>query len=222
MSNKAIHQQLRNAFSFRTAVRVYNDQKIAKEDLDLILDAAWLSPSSIGLEAWRFVVLENEAVKNELKEVSWGATYQFETASHFVLLISEKQARYDGASIKQSLLRRGITDEQALASRLACYEAFQKHDMEIADDPRALFDWTAKQTYIALANMMTTAALIGIDSCPIEGFNYDKVNAILAKHGVINPDTEGIASMLSLGYRLRDPKHSQTRKPREEVISFFS
>lgn len=222
MSHKAIHQQLRNAFSFRTAVRVYNDQKIAKEDLDLILDAAWLSPSSIGLEAWRFVVLENEAVKNELKEVSWGATYQFETASHFVLLISEKQARYDGASIKQSLLRRGITDEQALASRLACYEAFQKHDMKIADNPRALFDWTAKQTYIALANMMTTAALIGIDSCPIEGFNYDKVNAILAKHGIINPDTEGIASMLSLGYRLRDPKHSQTRKPREEVISFFS
>lgn len=70
--------------------------------------------------------------------------------------------------------------------------------------------------------MMTTAAFMGIDSCPIEGFNYDKVNAILAKHGIINPDTEGISSMLSLGYRLRDPKHSQTRKPREEVISFFN
>lgn len=219
MSQETVHKQLRDAFSFRTAVRVYNDQKIPEDDLNLILDAAWLSPSSVGLEAWRFIVLDNEDIKKEIKAFAWGAQYQLETASHIVLLVSEKNARYDGESIKNSLIRRGIHDEKGLSSRLNIYESFQKNDMKMADDPRALFDWTAKQTYIALGNMMTSAALIGIDSCPIEGFDYDKVNDILGKHGVIDTDKEGIASILSLGYRLRDPKHPQVRKPREEVIS---
>ncbi|EHI70086.1 NAD(P)H-dependent oxidoreductase [Streptococcus ictaluri] len=219
MTKESMTQKLQDAFKFRTAVRVYNDHKIPEEDLQLILDAAWLSPSSVGLEAWRFIVLENEAVKNEIKEVAWGAQYQLETASHFILLVAEKNARYDGLSIKNSLLRRGIEEGKGLDSRIKLYESFQKNDMEMADSPRALFDWTAKQTYIALGNMMMTAALIGIDSCPIEGFDYAKVDTILANHGIINKDKEGIASMLSLGYRLRDPKHAQVRKPREEVIS---
>ncbi len=94
--------------------------------------------------------------------------------------------------------------------------------MEIADDERRLWDWTAKQTYIALGNMMTSAALLGIDSCPIEGFPYAKVNAILAQHGVIDTEKEGIASMLSLGYRLEDPKHPRKRKNCQDVISIFN
>lgn len=69
--------------------------------------------------------------------------------------------------------------------------------------------------------MMTTASMIGIDSCPIEGFNYDKVNTILAQEGIIDPDKEGIASMVSFGYRLRDPKNPRSRKPREEVITWW-
>lgn len=216
-----IKKVIRDSYTFRTAVRVYNNQKIPQEDLDLILDAAWRSPSSVGLEGWRFVVLTNEVVKAELKKVAWGAQYQLETASHFILLLAERNARYDGESMRQSLVRRGISDEKAILKRLRTYEDFQKRDMKMADNPRALFDWTAKQTYIALGNMMTSAALIGIDSCPIEGFDYDKVNAILAKHGIIKPDKEGIASMLSLGYRLRDPKHPQNRKPRADVITYF-
>lgn len=66
--------------------------------------------------------------------------------------------------------------------------------------------------------MMMTASLMGIDSCPIEGFDYDKVNQLLSKAGLIDPQKEEIASMLSLGYRLRDPKHPRSRKPREDVV----
>ena len=192
--------------------------------MDFILDTAWLSPSSIGLEAWRFVVLDRkqiEKLRDELKAVAWGAQYQLDTASHFVLLIAEKNTRYDSESVKNSLIRRGLGEDDALNSRLATYESFQKNDMKMADNPRALFDWTAKQTYIALGNMMTTASMLGIDSCPIEGFNYEKVNSILASAGIINPDNEGIASMVSFGYRLRDPKHPRSRKPREKVITWL-
>lgn len=227
MSTEAIKKQVLDAFDHRVAVRVYNDQEISREDMEFILDTAWLSPSSIGLEAWRFVVLDRKQIaklRDDLKTVAWGAQSQLDTASHFVLLLAEKNARYDSDSVKDSLVRRGLGEGDALNSRnsrLATYESFQKNDMSLADNPRALFDWTAKQTYIALGNMMTSASMIGIDSCPIEGFNYDKVNAILAKAGIINSDKEGIASMVSFGYRLRDPKHPRSRKPREKVITWF-
>ena len=56
---------------------------------------------------------------------------------------------------------------------------------------RTLFDWCSKQTYIALGNMMTGAALIGIDSCPIEGFSYPEVNRILAEEGLFDPNEWG-------------------------------
>lgn len=224
MSTEAIKKQVLDAFDHRVAVRVYNDQEISREDMEFILDTAWLSPSSIGLEAWRFVVLDRKQIaklRDDLKTVAWGAQSQLDTASHFVLLLAEKNARYDSDSVKDSLVRRGLGEGDALNSRLATYESFQKNDMSLADNPRALFDWTAKQTYIALGNMMTSASMIGIDSCPIEGFNYDKVNAILAKAGIINSDKEGIASMVSFGYRLHDPKHPRSRKPREKVITWF-
>ncbi len=217
MTDDTLKKQIRQGIDHRLAVRVYSDRKITKEDVDFILDAAWLSPSSIGLEAWRFIVLEDDSIKEALKEIAWGAQYQLETASHFVLLIAGKDVRYDSDNVYQSLVRRGLTDEADLKARLARYRSFQESDMHL-DSPRALFDWAAKQTYIALGNMMMTASLMGIDSCPIEGFDYDKVNQLLSKAGLIDPQKEGIASMLSLGYRLRDPKHPRSRKPREDVV----
>ncbi|MEY8700451.1 NAD(P)H-dependent oxidoreductase [Streptococcus ferus] len=217
MTDDTLKKQIRQGIDHRLAVRVYSDRKISKEDVDFILDAAWLSPSSIGLEAWRFIVLEDDSIKEALKEIAWGAQYQLETASHFVLLIAGKDVRYDSDNVYQSLVRRGLTDEADLKARLARYRSFQESDMHL-DSPRALFDWAAKQTYIALGNMMMTASLMGIDSCPIEGFDYDKVNQLLSKAGLIDPQKEGIASMLSLGYRLRDPKHPRSRKPREDVV----
>ncbi|WP_373823263.1 NAD(P)H-dependent oxidoreductase [Streptococcus ferus] len=217
MTDDTLKKQIRQGIDHRLAVRVYSDRKISKEDVDFILDAAWLSPSSIGLEAWRFIVLEDDSIKEALKEIAWGAQYQLETASHFVLLIAGKDVRYDSDNVYQSLVRRGLTDEADLKARLERYQSFQESDMHL-DSPRALFDWAAKQTYIALGNMMMTASLMGIDSCPIEGFDYDKVNQLLSKAGLIDPQKEGIASMLSLGYRLRDPKHPRSRKPREDVV----
>lgn len=217
MTDDTLKKQIRQGIDHRLAVRVYSDRKISKEDVDFILDAAWLSPSSIGLEAWRFIVLEDDSIKEALKEIAWGAQYQLETASHFVLLIAGKDVRYDSDNVYQSLVRRGLTDEADLKARLARYRSFQESDMHL-DSPRALFDWAAKQTYIALGNMMMTASLMGIDSCPIEGFDYDKVNQLLSKAGLIDPQKEGIASMLSLGYRLRDPKHPRSRKPREDIV----
>lgn len=93
MSTEAIKKQVLDAFDHRVAVRVYNDQEISREDMEFILDTAWLSPSSIGLEAWHFVVLDRKQIaklRDDLKTVAWGAQSQLDTASHFVLLLAEK------------------------------------------------------------------------------------------------------------------------------------
>ena len=76
--------------------------------------------------------------------------------------------------------RRGLTAEERVGA-FERYRRFQTHDMPIADDERALFDWASKQTYIALGNMLTGAAMLGIDSCAIEGMEYAVVEKSLPK-----------------------------------------
>lgn len=224
MTQEDVKNQIRAAFDHRVAVRVYNEQVIPKEDMEFILDTAWLSPSSVGLEGWRFIVVDKQHIPElsaAIKDLAWGAQPQLDTASHFVLLVAEKNARFDGESMRQSLVRRGITDAEGLESRIKLYQAFQERDMQMADNPRALWDWTAKQTYIAMGNMMTSASMIGIDSCPIEGFNHEVLNQRLAELGWIDLEKEAVATMVSFGYRRKDPKHPRARKPRQEVITWL-
>lgn len=224
MTDTTIQNYIHDLFQQRVAIRVYNEQTVPNAIMATILDTAWLSPSSVGLEGWRFIVLDRAKIaslKDDLYPIAWGARPQLDTASHFVFLIAEKDARYDSQSIKNSLIRRGLTTPEDIASRMALYQSFQENDMCIAQDARALWDWTAKQTYIAMGNMMTAAIMLGVDSCPIEGFHYDKVNALLHQKGIVNQDREGIASMVSFGYRLKDPKHPRVRKDKSDVITWL-
>lgn len=87
----------------------------------------------------------------------------------------------------------------------------------LLDRDRSLFDWASKQTYIALANMMSTAALLRIDSCPIEGFQKEKVEALLVDKGKLNPEEFGVSVMVAFGYR-NETQSNKTRQGREEVI----
>jgi nitroreductase len=91
------------------------------------------------------------------------------------------------------------------------YREFQESDFDL-DTDKKLFDWSAKQTYIALGNMMTSAAL-GIDSCPIEGFHQEKQRLLREKFDV---DTEkyGLSFMVAFGYRKADPANPKKKKNR--------
>ena len=89
--------------------------------------------------------------------------------------------------------------------------------MRIADDERALFDWACKQTYIALANMMTGAAMLGIDSCAIEGMHYDSVNRILSEEGLLDAEDYGVSVAVTFGYRARDIA-AKPRRPLAEIV----
>ena len=212
-------QQVLDAFHFRAATRAYDPaKKISEEDFNYILELARLSPSSVGAEPWKFVVIQNPVLRQALKPVSWGMATQVDDASHLVVVLAKKNARYDSAFFRELMARRGFNEEQAQKA-MEKYKQFQSQDADLLGSERTLFDWTSKQTYIALANMMTGAALIGIDSCPIEGFDYAAVNRILADAGVFDPEEWGVSVMVTFGYRAKDIK-PKSRKPLDEIVSW--
>ncbi|CAC8352785.1 NAD(P)H-dependent quinone reductase [Staphylococcus aureus] len=89
MSN--MNQTIMDAFHFRHATKQFDPQKkVSKEDFETILESGRLSPSSLGLEPWKFVVIQDQALRDELKAHSWGAAKQLDTASHFVLFLRVK------------------------------------------------------------------------------------------------------------------------------------
>ncbi|OOR99145.1 NAD(P)H-dependent oxidoreductase [Haemophilus paracuniculus] len=212
-------QQVLDAFQFRSACRAYDPaKKISEEDFAYILELARLSPSSVGSEPWKFLIVQNPELRQKLKPVSWGMATQVDDCSHLVVILAKKNARYDSDYFRKVLERRGLSEEQ-IAQGMAKYKSFQTEDAHIADNERTLFDWACKQTYIALGNMMSGAALIGIDSCQIEGFSYDAVNQILVEEGLVDPNDYGVSCMVTFGYRAKEIKR-KSRKAMDEIVQW--
>lgn len=208
-------------FKSRASTRSYDaDRKISDDEFLAILECARLSPSSVGSEPWRLLVIQNPALRQKLKPVSWGMANTVESASHIVVILAKKNARYDTPFFDDVIARRGLTGENK-EKALAIYQKFQQHDIAILDNERTLFDWTSKQTYIALANMMTGAIMLGIDSCPIEGFDYQSVNEILAGEGLFDPKEWGVSVMVTFGYRNKDIR-PKSRKALDEIVQFVA
>ncbi|GKT35944.1 NAD(P)H-dependent oxidoreductase [Aduncisulcus paluster] len=104
--------------------------------------------------------------------------------------------------------------------KLDFFKNFQEKDFDLTDD-RKLIDWAGKQAYIPLANMMTSAAALEIDSCPIEGFDQAGINALLNKEGIFKSDEFTAAVMVAFGYRDESQRMSEkTRRPMDEVTKW--
>ncbi|MEG9476719.1 NAD(P)H-dependent oxidoreductase [Mannheimia indoligenes] len=207
-----------NAFHYRASTRSYDgNKKIPAEDMNYILELGRLSPSSVGSEPWQFIVLQNPELRQAIKPYCWGIP-TMETSSHIVVILAKKNARFDSQYFAEIMDRRGLEGE-AREKAMAVYKKFQEQDIGILDNERSLFDWASKQTYIALGNMMTGAAMIGVDSCPIEGFAYKEVNQILADAGLFDPNEWGISVMCTFGYRDKEIRQ-KSRKTFEQVVQF--
>ncbi|RRJ63761.1 NAD(P)H-dependent oxidoreductase [Paenibacillus oralis] len=218
MNHSIKKEEILAAFEFRHATKEFDPtKKIAAEDFNFILETARLSPSSVGLEPWKFVVVQNPDLREQLRAVSWGAQGQMPTASHLVLILARKDARYDSDYFWQQMTGVKQIPADNVKNMMGRYQEFQEGDFKLMESERALFDWASKQTYIALGNMMTSAALIGIDSCPIEGFDRDSVDAILREEGLLENDQYGISVMAAFGYRVKAPR-PKTRREADDVI----
>lgn len=204
---------------FRHAAKQFDPGKIVSEgDFDLILEAGRLSPSSFGLEPWNIIVA-GEKLRGELVPFCWGAQGQLPTASHFLIFTAKTSAAMmsDVPYPKQALTTvRGMNDAEA-DDYLRWYEKWLREDYGRLDAPQLLHEWAARQAYIAAGNMMTVAAMRGVDSCAIEGFTVSKVTELLAQKKLIDPEQDLPVLMLAFGNRV-DPPKPKTRRTVSEIV----
>ncbi len=215
-------KEVLNAFQFRHACKVFDAAKIVSdEDINYILQTANLSPSSFGFEPWHFVVVQDKDLRELLKSVAWGAPLILDTASHFILGLSMKASmiKWDSDYIMHMMKEVKQFPKEVVEIYSKYYRVFQERDFKL-DTDKKLFDWASKQTYIALANMLTSASLIGIDSCPVEGFHQEKAEALLKEKFGIDTDKYGLSYMVGFGYRKIEPTHPKSRRNLENIVTW--
>ena len=206
--------------NFRHACKVFDEKKkISEDDFDCILESARLSPSSFGFEPWRFLIVQDKALREELKKVTWGAQGQLPTASHFCIILARKDMRYDSEYIQNFIHNVQDFSDDVIEKRLSMYKQFQTQDFKLLESSQKMFEWACRQTYIALADMMYTAALLKIDSCAIEGFNPDEIDVLLEKKFGVDTETFGISCMAAFGYRINPPQ-KKTRQKIEKIVEW--
>lgn len=130
MSN--MNQTIMDAFHFRHATKQFDPQKkVSKEDFETILESGRLSPSSLGLEPWKFVVIQDQALRDELKAHSWGAAKQLDTASHFVLIFARKNVTSRSPYVQHMLRDIKKYEAQTIPAVEQKFDAFQ-HSKQIS------------------------------------------------------------------------------------------
>ena len=212
------------AYNFRHACKVFDaDKKIPVADFDFILETARLSPSSFGFEPWKFLVVQNQDLRDKLKPVAWGAQGVIPTASHFVIILARKQKslRFDSNYIDHMMRNIHHLPDNIIEMRRGFYENFQKSDFNLFENERAVFDWSTKQAYIALANMLTASAMIGIDSLPMEGFKAKEMQQLMTEEFDIDTTEYGVACMVAFGYR-KDEPNKKTRQSIDAITQWYN
>ena len=201
------------AMDFRHACKLFDEtKKISDEQINFILEAGHKSPSSFGMEPWKFLVITNEELKAALRPFCWDQP-QITTCSHLVIILAAIDAVKVESGIPALRFGRREMPQEKKDFYLGLYA---NHLKETLNSDKNILAWTAKQSYIAAANMMTAAAFIGIDSCPIEGFEKEKVEAVLG----LNASKYQLAMVLPFGYRI-NPQSTQLRVPFNEVVEFI-
>ncbi len=184
MKNLCTKDQILKSHQERFACKVFDkNKKISKEDLEFILEIARLSPSAMGIEPWKFLVIKDTNLRQKLKPICWDQD-QITDASELIVILSRT---------KYSLFEKGYIKD-------ICTQ--RKRDLDrcnnyIKNLPN-INEWTKKQCYIVLANIMSSAKMIGIDSCAIEGFDSSYE---VAKTLGVDTDIFDVALLVALGYR---------------------
>ena len=182
------------ALTFRHACKKFDpEKKITEKDLNTILDAACMSPSSFGMEAWKFLVLESEDIRKTIRPACWDQAQVTDSSHVIVILARPSLASLYDTYVLDNFQRRGLPEDMTKA-----YVERYKSYLDTEVRPiMSEYAWVSKQCYIALANIMTCAASMGIDTCPMEGFEKDRVEELLD----IDTDEYQVAVLVALGYR---------------------
>jgi nitroreductase len=201
------------ALRWRYATKQFDSKRVMPDDLwDALEESLVLTPSSFGLQPWKFLVVRDPAVRARLKPESWNQP-QVTDASHFVVFTARtglEQADINAWIDCLAAVQGGEADDFApLKGMISGFAETMSQEARHA--------WNIRQVYIALGQLMASAAMLGIDSCPMEGISAAAYDRILGLEG------SGHATVVAcaLGYRAEDDKYASAAKarfPRERVI----
>jgi len=219
MTTKPVsNDTLLNQLHWRYATKQFDaTRKIPAADWQTLEETLLLTPSSFGLQPWRFIVVTNPATKEKLVPASWDQR-QVTDASHLVVFAIKKELgprevdRYLGRIADV----RGVTRESL--------NGFRNVLVDFLAQPADQFNpqhWAARQAYIALGNLLTSAALLGIDTCPMEGIEPARYDEILGL------SAQGYQTVVAaaVGYRAASDKYATLPKVRfapEEIITHIA
>ena len=203
-------QQLLNALEWRYATKVFDPAKKSPADIWHALEQALvLTPTSYGMQPYQFLVVQDAAKRAALLPHSWNQK-QVVDCSHFVVFTARTEMK--SADVAKLIQRtsevRGIPLEKLNFNR----------DMILSDvvkGPRGktAHEWAARQCYIALGNLMTSAAVLGVDACPMEGINPLEYDHVLG----LNSSGFKTVVACALGYRAAADKYASLPKVRFET-----
>ncbi|RDU59430.1 nitroreductase family protein [Helicobacter marmotae] len=192
----------------RFACKAFKEDEIAKEDLEFILEAGRLSPSSCGFEPWKFIVLSRKHNK-ALSEICFKQE-NVATASANIAIVARTDLQSKDEYIKQQISRYCKREDEKFNAIVQAY-TYETNAL----DKEGLYAYAKANCYLALMQMALAAISKGIDSCMIGGFEKDKLDQFL---GLQAPFESAV--ILSLGYRLAEPKHSKKRLSLSEVVEY--
>ncbi|NKI28085.1 NAD(P)H-dependent oxidoreductase [Arenibacter sp. 6A1] len=190
-------------------------KKIPSEDLELLTEAITLSPSSYGLQPYKVLIIEDQDLRKKLQPAAWGQS-QITEASHLVVLANLTSF---GEELVDDHLNNVSETRGIPSENLEGYATFMKSKVvTMSDEDKAT--WTAKQAYIALGNLLSAAADLKIDACPMEGFDAVEFNDILG----LNSKNLNTAVLATIGYRSEEDEtqhYKKVRKSKENLITLI-
>lgn len=206
--------QLIHSLNWRYATKAFDPaRKLPASAWHALEQSLVLSPSSFGLQPWTFVVIADSATKQKLPAISWNQS-QVRDASHVVVIAAKKHVTV--ADVDRHIGRIGQVRGQT-AGDLSGYREMMAGFVQNPPPGFDAFVWASRQAYIAMGMFMASAAVMGIDTCPMEGIDsrgYDSLLGLEAK---------GFATLavIAAGYRSADDKYAGAKKVRfavEEVV----
>lgn len=205
---------LLDALNFRYATKEFDPSRIiAPETWSALKTSLTLTPSSFGLQPWKFIVVDSPEIRQKLKAASWGQS-QVTDASHLVVFTVRTDLNQQ--DIDKWIARLSEVQSTALES-LAGYAGMISsfsNNMSTAEKQA----WNTRQVYIALGQLMTAAAVIGIDTCPLEGISPSDYDDIL---GLKNSEYATVVAC-ALGYRSDEDAYAKAKKARFPIDALIT
>ena len=204
------------SLKWRSAIKKFDSQKKVKEkDIERLLEGANLSATSGGLQPFKVLVIGEGDIKTQLAPHGFGQS-QLQDASH--LLVFAVETDIDEDTVNRYIERASEVRGQEKQSLIGYSDSMKMYISSMNED--AKLAWGKNQAYIALGTVLTVAAEMRIDTCPMEGFDAIKFEEILdLKSKKLKP-----ALVLPIGYRSKEDVHSgeaKIRKKRENFVVEF-